>query len=102
MFVQPEAGVLIEQLIRPPAVAFIPVRSQSKKRIIMILTVANRRYYTECKTKRTCGKASGRGTAKLECQTSKTNQPLADDSTGNASVKKPLLLLKVSIFMGRL
>ena len=35
-------------------------------------------------------------------QTLKTNQPLADDSTGNSSVKKPLLLLKTSICMERL
>ena len=37
---------------------------------------------------------SGCGTAKPKCQTPKTNQPLADDSTGNSSVKKPLLLQK--------
>ena len=35
-----------------------------------------------------------------ERQMPKTNQPLADDSTGNSSIKKPSLILKVSICMG--
>ena len=35
-----------------------------------------------------------------ERQMPKTNWPLADDSTRNSSVKKPLLLLKASICMG--
>ena len=40
--------------------------------------------------------------SQLERQAPKTNWPLADGSTGNWSVKKPSLLLKAAIFMGRL